>query len=504
MSGIIRKLLASAVGYTPVGANVTPTDLQTAGRWRPMPQDKGAKGDGATNDTTAFTNFEAENAGRVVDLLGKTYVVNAVPTKNAYHNGVFNVGGVTQAAQLFNTFAGARPKFKAFGGQMRALMKSLANPLEQQTTIGLLGDSITWGEMLPENATSTPRNGTLADPRDNYAANSWANQLKRYIGATFFDNVAPTLSNWSYSSAGQSTATFTRTERLYTNLPPFTAPALTGSASSSDTNTSAALLGYRHMCGVANNTSFVDITFPFTGNAFNLVFTSINGQSADYEIDVNGTSIGQFASYTGVTANQQRRTHTLSSYVRNATIRIRAMWPAAGGTGTQYLMLEALEIIKTCSIVTQGVIGIDARAYVAYNFGAFGPSVVTPDMNYAFVQLGTNDRVNTYPNYSQPNGINNFKRNMNALLAALTPTCAVILMNANPVANESTATYSFDMQDVRNAVSQLGSDNALDVIDNYAPFLGFDNGTYTADGTHPNLLGHAMIARNIINSLEAA
>lgn len=51
----------------------------------------GAKGDGLTDDTSAFTLLESETTGRVIDLGDKTYVVSAVPTLNNYLNGFFKV-----------------------------------------------------------------------------------------------------------------------------------------------------------------------------------------------------------------------------------------------------------------------------------------------------------------------------------------------------------------------------------------------------------------------------
>lgn len=501
LTKVAQWVLQTYQGFTQSGAGAVSRPVQDKLRESISVSDFGAKGDGATLDDAAFSAFELLYIGRIVDLRGLTYAVTAAPTKNAYHNGVFKVSGNTLQAALFSTFASSKSKFHAYGGQLRALHKALCNPLEQQTTIGFFGDSITWGLSLPENAASTPRSGTLADPRDNFASASWVNQLKRFIGSRYFDGAAPVLSNWSYSTAGQSTATYSRTERLYTNLPPFTINL--GSATNQDSKTAGALLGYRNQLGINPTGSTAEVSFTFTGTSFNLVYTSITAASdADYELFVDGVSQGTFSTYTTPSAFTQRRTHTFG-YVRNKIIKIAARYPAAG-SGVAYLNLEAIEIIKQCSIVNQGVIGTDAYAYQTYNFGAQGPTSMTPDLNYVFLQLGTNDRLNTMGNYNQPLGINSYKKNMNALLAKIAPTAAVVLMNAGPAANESPATYAFDMQDVRNMVGQLGSDNAMDVVDNYTIFAGIDLSTCLADGLHPNLLGHAMVAQNIINALESA
>lgn len=52
-----------------------------------------AAGNGTSNDTTAFTNIETNYTNRIVELNGKTYLVNSLPTKNKYVNGRFLVGG---------------------------------------------------------------------------------------------------------------------------------------------------------------------------------------------------------------------------------------------------------------------------------------------------------------------------------------------------------------------------------------------------------------------------
>lgn len=57
------------------------------------PADVNAIGDGASNDTTAFSTLEASYKGYTIDLLGKTYLVNSLPTECQYYNGAFKVSG---------------------------------------------------------------------------------------------------------------------------------------------------------------------------------------------------------------------------------------------------------------------------------------------------------------------------------------------------------------------------------------------------------------------------
>lgn len=55
----------------------------------------GAVGDGVADDTAAFTALEAAYTGRDIDLLGRTFKVTAVPSKNRYRNGKFRLAKST-------------------------------------------------------------------------------------------------------------------------------------------------------------------------------------------------------------------------------------------------------------------------------------------------------------------------------------------------------------------------------------------------------------------------
>jgi lysophospholipase L1-like esterase len=94
------------------------------------------------------------------------------------------------------------------GGQLARLKKALLDPSVPFTGIAFLGDSITWGTGTMQGPSPAPRNGTLADPRDNLASQSYVNNLKRHFGETFMPKAKASTSNWSSSPAGESIVEF--------------------------------------------------------------------------------------------------------------------------------------------------------------------------------------------------------------------------------------------------------------------------------------------------------
>jgi hypothetical protein len=89
---------SNGVIYTPAGTGAVSTDVQSKLRESVSVMDFDAVGDGTTNDTDAFTALEIDHSGKVIDLNGKTYVVDAYPAGNTYVNGSFVVSGTTYDA----------------------------------------------------------------------------------------------------------------------------------------------------------------------------------------------------------------------------------------------------------------------------------------------------------------------------------------------------------------------------------------------------------------------
>lgn len=411
--------------------------------------------------------------------------------------------GFMSAAASRNEFAAATAAANArhkYGGQLAALAKALSNPLEQMTGITFIGDSITWGKTLPDNGPSAPAAQTLATQRDVFASSSYVNRFKRFVGAQWFDGAAPVLTNWDYSSGGESTATYTRNIKLYPGQSPFVTTLEGASLSVMDLDTAGAVLGSRYVLADGNTTADprkVEVSFPFTGTTFTLWYTSISADSTFYELFVDDVLIGTYQTNNG-DQNGLSRTHTFP-YVRNKTVKIRLK--RTDNVGNERLHLEAIEIPKTCRITNQGISGTTCRQYLAYCFGAYGPTVVQPDDNFYFVQLGTNDRLPT-AQYHLANGVLTFSKLLGQLVTNLDPAAnKVVMMCAGPAVADSPPAYTFAMRDVRNAIDGIARDGAMDFIDHFGMMQPYQTGRILTDGLHPNVFGHGLMCANITNAL---
>lgn len=385
----------------------------------------------------------------------------------------------------------APTKAHLYGGQLRRLASALANPLHQAVNIAFIGDSITWGRWVPDNSAYEPRSQALTDPRDNAATDSYVNRVKRYIGAEFFDGTAPVLTNWSSSPSGQSTSTYSRIIELY---PAGGVIRITSSGGTAvnDREAPLALFGRQYYASVPVGSGEFSLLFEMTGTEFSLVYSqAANG--AGYEVIVNGVSQGVFTT-DGVTAYKTYRKHSFS-HIDNKTVEIRTL----SQTGKNSFYVEGLSIEKKCRITNQGINGASFVSYADRCFGAFGPSVLSQNDRFFFVQLGTNDRGAG----GSPPSISNLHNKASALVALLPGD--VVLMAANPAATDyPTPPYAYNMNSVRNTINNLAREKSLDFIDNYAVFRGGDLSFLTADGLHPNSRGHSLIAKNIVSALEMA
>lgn len=480
----------------------------------PAKMDFGATGDGVADDTAAFTIFESTVSAEPVNLHGRTYVVTAIPNKNAYYNGTWLVGGNRRPAILGRTFLDPSPKMRSIGGQLGDLRRALGDPFHQYTGIVFIGDSITWGTGATGTATSTPRDGTLSDARDVFATASFVNEFKRYIGARYAPLASPILSNHSASPTGQSTAEYQREVIMYPRYGEITLTQYPAGSLSATDVINTGVIGGGQLRLTSGNTA-VDfshtLTFNFTGTDLRMYFSCVATDDTFYELLVDGVSQGVFSMKAGAIATSGTVVDGQSgayydhsfSFVRNKVITIRTK--RNGEAGNRIARFNAIRILKRIVIKNQGINGSSARVYGPNNLsGLYGDGVaVASTDSFVFCQLGTNDR--GIPGANQnPRGPNIFRRYLDATLDYLSADVGVILMCSPPTTNESPASYWLNMTDIRDVIIREAEARSVDFIDNFSTFSDVNMSVVTTDGLHPNDLGYAVIARNLINSLESA
>lgn len=518
---LANPLLGSGmVGYNPAVNYPTGTvgaALNFTKNGGALLQSYGAVGDGVADDTAAFTLLEATVTGKTIDLGHRTYSVSARPQKNTYVNGTFKYAGALRPATLMTGFAVPVGRFRHYGGQLAKLKTSLTNPFEQFTGVAFLGDSITWGATLPENLSPGSDLSTLATRRDVFASPSFVNEIKRYLGKEYFDNAAPVISNWPASSAGESTATYTKNVLVYINRAPFVTTIVGSSATVTDTGTiPQSVTGYHAVLAAGGGSTGLVVTMPaFTGEEFSVVFTAVASDAGSYEVIVGGvagpsgvtggTSLGTFSTVpngsTIIDGSYGNRLRHTFSYVRNTAVHL--VFTGVGHPTIRRLRVEAFEIPKTLRVTNQGISGSNSTRYRtrALTTSQLPDIAITPKDNYAVVQLGTNDRG---PDSSWPNGLNSFSRQMEDIGDILDPLCDTIIMASCPAGPTNQVGKIFTMNQIRGALQQVAVKRNYDFVDHHAVFNWADTTAVLADALHPNALGHQMIYRNFVEALESA
>lgn len=508
---------AAMVGFRQVGAGAVPRTMLDKSREFVSVKDFGAVGDGASNDTLAFTSLESAFKGQMVNLSGQKFAVDTIPSENGYYNGSFVVGGFTKPALLNFTPFAATPRYQLNGGQLNKLRRSLSDPLEQLTSIVFIGDSITWGSgNSPEMAPTQPRTGILSDPRDYFGTSSFVNIFKRWIGSNYFENASPIVSNWDVSIGGESTVEYSRDIVLWPRDGLFTLSTTGTSVNVTETfvdnsATSASSPTWRQLnltWTTASGENPHSITFRFTGEEFSLFYGLTSNSNGKYEVIVDGDSLGVFTNILGndggVVGNSNSRVHQFE-YKRNALVEIRAVNDPLATT-TQLLRITGLGIRKTCRIINQGINGASADGYVRNALSTqytSTPAIGAKD-NFVFIQLGTNDRSNPRTGNQKPGAENNLYTKLKDVVDKVLELSAanVVLMVANPAISEVPEKRMYTMQQVRGETLLLAGDMSLDAIDNYSIFNGIEMRRYASDLLHPNQFGHSIMASNIIGALE--
>lgn len=490
------------------------------GTRQPSPFDPefGAKGDGVTDDTAAFAAFEVKYKGKTVDLGFAKCSVTAIPRGNSYLNGSWYIPGdphkFTRTAYEGDLTHSRLGMHHSFGGGLNSLKAALTDPLNQYVGIVFIGDSITWGSGNgSEQAPNAPRNGTLKDPRDYSGTNSYVNQVKRYLVDQYLQGANVTYTGWEGSPWGDSVLTAVKdhiTMPLGVEFP----TTIVGSNVVITESQSAALpakwrMNISNGNEVDGQNAYGSVSFRYTGNSFKLYLGCVDASSSDYQIFIDGVSIGRFGTHAGATIDDGElvdnktglRTHYFP-HCRNALVEIRALRPLLPNTGTRVLRIHGLVIPKTLRIANNGINGSAFGAYRLYNLPPTcwqysGTSAINPGDQFCFIQLGTNDRGTN----RGPQTMHFIMQEARTLLDAIPIYCTPILMVSNPAVH---AGANITQGDIRSLLMTLARERAIDFIDNFGVFQGLDIKSYANDLLHPNAYGYSIMAGNIIKSLETS
>jgi lysophospholipase L1-like esterase len=157
---------------------------------------------------------------------------------------------------------------------------------------------------------------------------------------------------------------------------------------------------------------------------------------------------------------------------------------------SQTMQLEGFTRVKQVRVANQGIIGTASWEWTGT--GTLLPGAVRANDTHAFVMLGTNDRGSANSTY--PVNVSRTKTAQRSALRYLRDTRGLgVVLVAEIAGAESQefptdGTKAYSMQDVRQAIIELGREEGVSVIDLYANtrLRVIKGDAFLADGLHPN------------------
>lgn len=402
-----------------------------------------------------------------------------------------------QISQVRDTVAMTNHNGNLSGGQLLKLKQALASPLSQTIGLAFIGDSITWGLGASASGPSDPRTGQLSDQRNTRSAKSFANTVREWLAREYFPGAAMDVGIWPGSSGGDARFAYSAKNSTLIAL---NDPTMTFTGTWVDGYDSSATVGtYKTANPNISGAGEYSLTFKMTGLFFDLVFAAYT-KGAKYKVYVDGSQLGgeypTDNTVLGVPVQfGYKRRHYVGGQNREVTVKIELI----NDYPNYYVFrMEAIEISRQFRVINQGIIGLSSKQVVDRVI----PTGIEDTVNFAFVQIGTNDR--NMPYYlGQPSNVATLRKNIYDIVSALTAKKVnVVLMCAN---NTTDTPLYYGMAEVRGAISSVAKELKVDFIDNYAATNTARNlDALLVDKLHPNDAGYAVMARNIINCIVSA
>lgn len=379
---------------------------------------------------------------------------------------------------------------------LQGLLADLGNPL-QSVVVTAIGDSICWGIGAAGTATATPRNKTLADPRNNYTSGSYINLLRRWLGM---------MAGAQTGDPAELVAGF--------------------SPANADPNKYSGFAGYRvpQFCNLDTRitkstgcTVAVD-TYALSGRALDIpvggyASITVYGDSVDvlwksqsaattstFTLECNGTDTQTINTYSATLVHNNVASATAPSFGTN-TFKIV-------NTGSYPLRVQGIRHNRLIALRNNGLSGSTTVTWLPTASPVILSDAVPADTTHLLVKLGTNDR--------GVKGVTNLTDNLKSIIAwiqANRPAVKISLSAPPKAAPEfdfpGNAAYYYSTGTARDAVYRVATELGLSFVDFYAATASYEliagsTTSYLDDGLHPNDTGYAEMFRTFTQTITSA
>lgn len=379
---------------------------------------------------------------------------------------------------------------------LQGLLADLGNPL-QSVVVTAIGDSICWGIGATGTATATPRNKTLADPRNNYTSGSYINLLRRWLGmmaGAQTGDPAELVAGFSPANADPN---------KYSGFAGYRVPQFCNldTRITKSTGCTVAVDAYA-LSGRALDIpvgGYASVTV--YGDSVDVLWKSQNADAAStFTLDCNGSGTQTINTYSDSLTHNNVASATAPSFGTN-TFKIV-------NTGTYPLRVQGIRHNRLIALRNNGLSGSSTATWLPTASPVILSDAVPADTTHLLVKLGTNDR--------GTKGVTNLTDNLKAIVAwiqANRPAVKISLSAPPKAAPEfdfpGNAAYYYSTGTTRDAVYRVATELGLSFVDFYAATARYEltagsTTSYLDDGLHPNNAGYAEMFRAFTQAITPA
>lgn len=366
---------------------------------------------------------------------------------------------------------------------LQSLKTDLADPT-RSVIVTMIGDSICWGIGATGTATATPRNKTLADPRNNYTSGSYINLLRRWLGmmaGAQTGDPAELVAGFSPANADPN---------KYSGFAGYRVPQFCNldTRITKSTGCTVAVDAYA-LSGRALDIpvgGYASVTV--YGDSVDVLWKSQNADAAStFTLDCNGSGTQTINTYSDSLTHNNVASSTAPSFGTN-TFKIV-------NTGSYPLRVQGIRHNRLIALRNNGLSGSSTATWLPTASPVILSDAVPADTTHLLVKLGTNDR--------GTKGVTNLTDNLKAIVAwiqANRPAVKISLSAPPKAAPEfdfpGNAAYYYSTGTVRDAVYRVATELGLSFVDFYAATASYElttgsTASYLDDGLHPNNAGYA-------------